>query len=494
MEKRALAMILLLFIASFLVKLHYMGKAPFIEDETLYAEMIAEESESLSLVPRYFGYPAPWKPGLYFLIYSFFLPLTSALFSSLEWIYRFPNLVFSLISAYLVFLLAKRFLGPEQALLSSLLFFSAITSFYVETRLLIEPMMLALILSSLFFYTKTNRKNTDFIAAGFLSLLAALTKSVISLCIPLLALIYVFTHERWSLKNPVFLVSMLGAPAGLVFFFLSLSQLGFAEDVFLIDIGQTVIYNYSDTLAFTLRNLSNIFSFIFLFLVSLIVFFSKKQKPEPLLSAWLLLIIIPLLASTFRTWYLYYFIPPLAMLASSAIMGNSRLDWFSLFLTSIFVVMSIGTFAVSFADWEAGPYSSINDAKQAGLSLAGEGSTLFVGSYYYNTVAICYKSLEERRVIGEPLDFGYLLVRNPYGMEDFDSCAVALLENYTTDYYEFEEKRFAQFFWNSTPFRKSTGIREFRILVSSPPLEASPSGYSEKKEYSSIAVYRKGAQ
>ncbi len=491
MEKRALAVLLLLFTAAFFAKLYYMDKTPFLEDETLYAEMIAEEAEIPSFIPRYFGYPAPWKPGLYFILYSFFLPLTSHLFSSFEWIYRFPNLIFSFISTYLVFLITKRFLGKESALLSSLLFFSAIISFYVETRLFMEPMMLTLILSSLFFYTKKDKNEMDFIAAGGFSLLAALTKSIISLCIPFLALVYIFTREKESISSPIFLVSLFGAPAGLALFFFSLSQIGFAEDIFFIDIGQTVIYNYSNTLAFTLRNLLNIFSFIFFFLVSLLVFFSKKQRPEPMLAAWLLLILVPLFASTFRTWYLYYFVPPLAMFASSAILGKRRLDWFSLFITSLFVVMSIGTFALSFAEWEVNQYGPIIDARETGLSLAGEDSVLFAGSYYYNTVTICYKSLEERREFGSPLDFGYLLVRNPHGMEDFDSCVAGLLENYTTNSYEFEEQRFAQFFWNTTPFRKQSRIEEFTTLVSAPPLEKCPPGYSLEKRKGVLAVYQK---
>ena len=491
MERKALLVVFLLFFASFAAKCYYLDKTPFLEDETLYAEMIAEEAAHLSIIPTYFGYPAPWKPGLYFISYSFFIQITSQVFDSLEWAYRSPNLLFSLISTCLVFLIAKRFLDTDAAIISALLFFSSITSLYVETRLLMEPMTLAIILASLFFYTKKKKTNGDFLAGGALALIAALTKSVISLSIPLLVLVYIFTREKKSLRNPVFLVSLLGSPLGLLLFFLSLAPIGFAEDIFLLDTGQAVLYDYSDALGFTLRNISNVFSFLFLFLVAILAFVFRKQKAEPMLIAWTLLLLIPLVASTFRSWYLYYFIPPLAIFAASAMLEKRKADSFSLILVSLFVLMGIGIFAASFSDWDSGTYLMVNEAKNIGISLAGQNSTLFVGSYYYNTVAICYKALEERREFGAPLDFGYILVRNPYQIDDFDSYAQDFLLNYRTEKYELEDERFAQFFWNDTSFRKDTEIDGFNTLVASPPLSGVPPGYGVEYSGEYAEVYSK---
>ena len=118
MERKALLALLLLFFASFAAKCYYLDKTPFLEDETLYAEMIAEEADQLSIVPTYFGYPAPWKPGLYFITYSLLTQVTQV-FESLEWVYRVPNLLFAIISASLVFLIARRFLGTDAAAVSS---------------------------------------------------------------------------------------------------------------------------------------------------------------------------------------------------------------------------------------------------------------------------------------------------------------------------------------------------------------------------------------
>lgn len=491
MEQKALLVFFLLFFASLAVKCYYLDKTPFLEDETLYAEMIAEESSNLSIIPTYFGYPAPWKPGLFFIVYSLFLPLTLFLFDSLEWVYRFPNLIFSFVSTCLVFLIAKRFLGTDAAAVSALLFFSSITSLYVETRLLMEPMTLTIVLASLFFYTKKKKTNGDFLAGGTLALIAALTKSVISLSIPILVIVYVITREKKSLRNPIFLLSLLGSPLGLLLFFLSLAPIGFATDIFLLDTGQAVLYDYSNALGFTLRNISNVFSFLVLFLVALLAFVSRKQKAEPMFIAWAFLILIPIIASTFRTWYLYYFIPPLSIFAASAMLEKKKADSFSLILASLFVLLSIGIFAASFSDWDSGAYLTANEAKNVGISLAGKDSALFVGSYYYNTVAICYKALEERRDLGAPLDFGYILVRNPYLIDDFDSYAQDFLLEYRTEKHELEDERFAQFFWNDTSFRKNTGIAEFSTLVTSPPLSNAPSGYSVEYTGEYSAVYSK---
>lgn len=491
MDKRAVLALSLLLLLSLAFKLYYLDKAPFMEDESLYAVMIAEEAESPSFLPTYFGYAAPWKPGLYFLTYSLLLPVTSMLFSSPEWAYRFPNLLFSAASAFLVFLLARRFTSRDAAIFASLLFFSSITSFYVETRLLMEPMALTLILASLVFYTRKKASPADFLAAGALALLAALTKSVIALCIPLLALAYFWTRERSALRSPTFLLSLLGTPLGLAIFFLALLPTGYAMDIFLIDLGQAVVYDYSDSLGFALRNLSNIFGFLFLFLVAALPFFKKKQEAEPMLVLWALIILVPLLASTFRTWYLYYFLPPLSIFAASAIIEKGRADSFALLLLFAFVLGGMTVFSVSFAEWEGGTYGMLGGARELGISLAGDTSTLFVGSYYYNTVAICHKSIEERRVSGEPLDFGYILVRNPWEVEDYDAYVQAFAEDYYTDEYEVEDARYAQFFWNSTPFRKGTEIPSFRTIVSSPPLDSAPAGYALNYSDDYVAVYRK---
>ncbi len=491
MNQKTVLVLLFLFLLSFAFKCYYLDKTPFIEDESLYAEMIAEEADNPTFLPTYLGYPAPWKPGIYFITYSLFLPLTSHLFDSFEWAYRFPNLLFSLLSAVLIYLIAKRFYSKDAALAASLIFFSSIPSFYVETRLLMEPMVLTIVLASLFFYTKEKKSTTDFLMGGTFALIAALTKSVISLVIPLLALVYIFTREKPTLSNPVFLLSLLGAPLGIAIFYFSLIPIGFAEEVFLVDIGRSVLYDYSSLVSFAYQNFSMIFGFLFLFFVSGVAVFLKKEKPEPMLLAWIALILVLLISSTFRPWYLYYFLPPICIISAIAILNKEKIDSFSLMLLSLFVMMSMVVFAVSFSSWESSLYSFMAESKELGLSLAGHNSTLFTGMYYYNSVAICYKSLEERRTLGAPLDFGYVLVRNPEKLEDFESYTSDFIQDYSNQKYEVEDERLAQFFWNATPFRKQTDLTNFQMVVTSLPLESPPPGYELNYSGERIASYSK---
>ena len=91
---------LALFLAIFLLKAFYLGEIPIQFDGTLYAEMIAEEAEEITFLPTYLGWWAPWKPGIYFITYSLFLPVTSQLFDSIEWIYKSPNLLFGIINHF----------------------------------------------------------------------------------------------------------------------------------------------------------------------------------------------------------------------------------------------------------------------------------------------------------------------------------------------------------------------------------------------------------
>ena len=144
--------ILALFAITLISKFAYIGATPFSYDETLYTEMIAEEGEHPSFLPTWFGYPAPWKPGLFFFAASLFLPITSAIFASPEYAYRIPLMMFSLLNAALLYLIIKRFSGEGTALAASLIFYSALPAFNVEGRLLMETFTLSTILASIYLH------------------------------------------------------------------------------------------------------------------------------------------------------------------------------------------------------------------------------------------------------------------------------------------------------------------------------------------------------
>jgi len=463
-------LVLLFFAIVFLAKFMCLGSIPFSYDETLYAEMVSEELEHPSFLPTYLGYPAPWKPGLSFFAYSLFLPLSSAVFDSLEYIYRLPVLVFGLLNAYLFYLLAKRFYGEDAALLSSLLFYASLSDFYIESRLLMEPFMLTTILASLIFYT--NNKMPDsrrFALAALFAILSAFTKSVIGLVIPAFAILYIFQFERKKLSSPAFLFSLLAVPLGLLIFWLSLSPLGLAEKVFFTDTGKMFVYDYS---AEIMNNITMGATTIVIFTLPILaagaISLLSRWKGNYMFAAWFLLAFAMLLLGQ-RWWYYYYVTPPICLFAALLMLKkDGRMDGFAIMLVAMLAAISV-SIAV-FTQWNPNEQEYFQEAKGVGLSLSGKDNVLFLGQYSGNTVSITYKILDERHREGRYRDFGYILLDGiKHNMSE--TFARDFVQDYWRDDYDMEEHNFAAIFWHDKIFRKNTNISEFDYVVVSPPVE-----------------------
>lgn len=495
MDRKKAAIIAALFALIFLFKLYYLDKAPFSEDEVLYAEMIEEAGENPAFLPTYFGYLAIWKPGTYFIVYSLFLPFTKAVFTSFESIYRFPNLLFAIISTCLVYLISKRFGGEDVGILSALTFACAPIGVHVEGRLLMEPLVLVPILASMYLYTKEKKTAADYLLAGAFAFFAAIIKYIFALLIPALAIIYFITSERKNLHNPALIVSLFGAPLGILAFFFALNSIGMGEEIFLIDAGRGITYG-TDTMGSleAFKNFSWAFGFLFLYFAAAAVVMMREEKPkiEPFILAWAGFLFFLLFSTTFRQWYVYYFLPPLAFIAGIALAEKGRADNLSIAFAVVFVVVSLASFSLSFSEWEKSLYASSYEAKQVGFSIAGDNSTLFIGRQYVIGVALCYKALEERATLGHPEDFGYLMVRTievvngtsrnwnadyNFTGEELRAYTLMFIENYTRDDYTVEEEDFSQFFWNDTTFRRKTPIKEFNTIVVAPPMNFTLEGY-----------------
>ncbi len=509
MDRKKAAIIAALFALVFLFKFYYLDKAPLSEDEVLYGEMIEESGGHPAFLPTYFGYLAIWKPGTYFVIYSLFLPFTKAVFTSFESIYRFPNLLFALTSTYLVYLLSKRFGGEDVGILSALAFACSPIGIHVDGRLLMEPLILVPILASMYFYTKEKKTAQDFLIAGGFAFFAAMIKYVFALLIPVLALIYIFTSERKNLKNPAFILSLFGAPLGVLAFFFALNSVGMGSEIFLSDAGRGISYG-TDTMGamYALRNFSWAFGFLFLYFAAAIALIMRKEKPkiEPFVLAWACVLFFIFFSTTFRQWYLYYALPPFAFIAGLAMVEKEKADNLSIMFAVVFVAVSLATFSLSFQEWEKTIYPSSYEAKEVGLSIAGDNSTLFVGRQYVISVALCYKALEERSTIGHPQDFGYVMIRTieevngssrrwatDYNFTDgqMKEYTLVFIKDYHTANYTVEENDFSQYFWNDTTFRRKTPIQEFNTIVVAPPLNFTLDGYERTFSGNYSEVYKK---
>lgn len=509
MEKNHLYALLFILAFTVLFKLYYINSFPLSEDEVLYAEMIEEQVKDPSLLPTYFGYLAIWKPGLYFFIYSLFLPLTKAAFPlSFELIYRFPNVIFLLISTYLVYLIGKRFWGGDVGILSAVAFSCSPIAVHVESRLLIEAFIMPLILAGVYLYTKENKSRLEYALAGVFAFLAALAKYVFAMLVPICALVYAYTSDRKKLKDPLFLLSLVGAPLGILVFYLALNSIGLGNEIFMSDAGRGVSYGGEALMFYTLKNFSWVFGFIFLYLAALFAIAMKKDRPkvEPFIWVWIAVCLLAIISSTYRQWYAYYMIPPLSLIAGRAMVEKDKADSLSLLFAVVFVSVNLLSFTLSFEQWQDSIYVPLYQAKDAGLSIVGDNSTLFVGKHYSMSIALCYKALEERRLYGEPVqDFGYVLVRqvqlqngtwvDPWKIskEEWDKYLMAFIQDYNTTNYTVEEVKFHQYFWNETTFRRKTNLTEFNTIVTSPPMNASIPGYSAVFTGQEIAVYKRQA-
>lgn len=481
--------ILALFVITIISKFVYLGAMPFSFDETFYTQMIAEEAEHPAFLPTWFGYPAPWKPGLFFFASSLFLPITSAIFSSPEYAYRVPVFVFGLLNAFLLYKIVKRFSGEGTALAASLIFYSTLSAFNVEGRLLMETFMLSTILASLYFYTREKPSPSNFALGGIFAFLSAITKSIIALLIPTLAIAYMFQFDRKNLKSPAFLISLLAVPAGLAIFWLSLSRLGLAESIFFTDTGKMFIYNYSNKLLVNMLFGSYMIVLMTLPVLTIAIFsFASKWKENLMFSAWMLLLFLLLLLGQ-RPWYYYYAMPPVAFFSALLLVpSGKKLDAFAALILAILVAVSCSV--ALFTEWNPSYAPFFGEGKEIGLMLSGKENVLFIGQYQVNTISISYKSIGERKDYGQPLDFGWILF--DYRKNNLTAASAQdFVQDYWRNDYGIEENNFAGIFWQDRIFRKNTSITEFDYVVVSPPIEnLSLGGYSTyfNGNYSTILI------
>ena len=488
-------LMLALFLMVFLLKVFYLGDFPLRYDDTLYAEMIAEEADETTFLPTYLGWWVPWKPGLYFITYSLFLPITSQLFDSIEWIYKSPNLLFGLINAFIFYLIAKRFLKPDAALAASLLFYSAYGVFYAETRLLMEVFALTPILLSLLFYTdKDMGPAKRFLFAGSFALIASLTKSVISFMIIPLALAYMFQEDRKSLSSPYFLLSLFAPFLGILLFYLSLESVGLSEAILLKDTGKFFMYDYfSDAF----QNIYTAFMFFFLMYGAYIVVSFRKMlsswREQLFFSAWLVFALIPLLEGVSIPWHTYYIAPALAFFAAFSLSYRGKLDSFSMLMLCVLVAINITL--VVFADWDMVDNGAFREGRELGLEFSGKENVLIIGEYSGTSAVATYKILSERQETGAYLDFGYVLLnwkgKNiPEGY--FEGQLNAVVREYYTQEFQFQDGEYVLMFETNLSIRKPTAITEFEYIIVFPSkFQVKNPNYNLTRNTTTFAIYER---
>ncbi len=157
-------------------------------DEGRYAEIPREMVESGNYVVPYLNYSRYFEkpPLLYWAV-----ALSYRTFGISEWSFRFPNALFAFLSVFAVYLLGRRWFGPQAAFLSALILLSSV-GFFSMARIVTTDMLLSfcLTVALLCFYGYYHEKRAAFLYAFYVALsLGTLTKRPIALLLIALSIL-----------------------------------------------------------------------------------------------------------------------------------------------------------------------------------------------------------------------------------------------------------------------------------------------------------------
>ncbi len=469
-----------------LIRLPLLTFLPLTQDENLYALMAEEQFHHPTLIPTFLGYPVSWKPVPVFWIYAGFSKLLSGLLP-MEALYRLPSVLFGLLALLpLYFLLRNAGSTLPAAFFTVLIFTVSIVSIYPQAAFLTDSLLFLLICASLWLYTEKRLPAWRFLAAGALAFAAFFVKLVIAFIIPVLAVAYFYVRRRETLANPLFLVSMLAAPAAFLLHFALLQSSSLASELYVSDIGGHLLSPKGS--AWQIWQLAGSLS-VFLsttgiwFALSLYGFW-KYWRKELFMASWYALLVFPVLTGFFMPWYYLPVLPAIAYFAAAALLrweGREKPD--RLFLAVLAMALALSLFLAVLYYQQL--YEAFINQKEAGLLLAGKENVLVVGSYAPGIVS--YKMLTEQRSLGRSLDVGWVTAIRNFSSEE----VLAYLSDYHTMKYPIVDGSFSKLFSTSDTFRKDSNLTSFDYVAvdGSPGMELP--GFRVIYNNSDVAVYGK---
>ncbi len=446
--------LLLILIAIYLVtRIPLLFYLPFVQDEALYAVMIAEQADNPTLVPTFLDYPVGWKPAPFFWLHVPFNELPLPLEARL----RLPSMLAGLATIPILFrLLQNSGLTKNAAFFTMLLFLFSLVTAYPHGALLTDSILFLFISGALLLYSEKSLGSWRFLGAGALTILAFFTKLFLAFMIPILAVAYIFTKDRKNLKNPLFLVSLLAIPLAIGLYFMMFSMSGVTDEI-QFSIGSNI--NNPEGLQGQLRTIMGAVGILLegagiWFALSLFGFI-RHWRGNIFMSVWYLLSIFPMLTGSFMPWYFLPVAPAMAYFGVMLLLmwkGKERIDTLFWAFLSMAIILTV---ALSALIYTHELHERFYPQKEAGELMAGRDNVLIIGIYYPGTFS--YKIMNEQ----EPKDFGWILV--PYNQSD------AVMAEYIIDYhsgaYETEDGSFGSMFSTSKIFRKDTNITKFDYIV-----------------------------
>lgn len=449
--------LLLILIAIFLItRIPLLFYLPFVQDEALYAVMVAEQVEHPTSIPTFLGYPVSWKPVPFFWIHVPFYELPLQLEAKL----RLPSLLAGLLSIPVLFRLFGNLGLSNNARFFTMLFFlfSLVTS-YPHAALLLDSIMFLLISSSLLLYSERQLGQWRFIGAAALAFLAFFIKLVVAFMIPILAVAYFLTYDRKTLRNPLFVLSLLAVPAAMAFHYLAYDAAGLAHELYFSDVGGKLLSTagLEGQLKTSLIAIGILIEGAGIWFALSLFGFLRYWKDNIFMSVWYVLSIFPMLSGAFMPWYFLPVAPAIAYFGLMLLLmwkGKERLDTLFWAFLSMALVLTLALTAFIYV-FELN--NRFLPQKEAGLLMAGKDNVVVMG--IYNPGIISYKMLSE----DEPKDFGWLLIPRNVSDDAFEDY----IRDYHTDTYPLQQGSFSSMFTSVKTFRKDSNISdaEYYVLV-----------------------------
>jgi 4-amino-4-deoxy-L-arabinose transferase-like glycosyltransferase len=433
---------------------------PLALDEALYSTMIFEQSHHPTMIPTFLGYPVNWKPAPFFWIYdALAMPLMGSPLP-LEALLRWPSFIFGLLSLLPLYLVFRKSGASKNASLVSLaVFILSGVSIYAQTTLITDSALFLFLISSLYLYVEDGLGRWRFLAAGLLAFAAFFMKLVFAFMIPVLAVAWFLIRDKKTLKDPVFLISLLMPFIAAGLHYLILQGAGLGNELYFglggLVVGTGGLMGRLDS-AYGALGMLALYSPIWvgLFIIGVI----RDWKKNLFMAIWAALIAIPLMSSgTLQSYYLPV-LPALSFFAASVLIGSKGQEKADLFFLISFSMLAIASLSL-YALLQFQEYRFFLPEKEAGLMLAGKQDVLVIGGYKPSILA--YKMGTEYRTLGTPLDVGWVFLQPDMG----PPVVADFVEDYHTTKYNVTDGSLRTGFYKSIDFRKDSNITRFEYVV-----------------------------
>ncbi len=458
-ERTLVLMLVLLYL---LIRIPLLTHMPLLQDENIYSIMIEEQVAHPTLMPTFLGYGVPWKPPLFFWVYAPFAAVLARLPVPIEAVYRLPTMLFGLANVLLVFYTTRRVWqhrpsANQVAFFTTLIYVACFLVLWTDDRAMMDTLAMTFILGSVFAYLKASENSMFFLAAGVLSFLAFFTKQLVAAVAPIFILAYLFQHDRSKLRDPLFLCSLVFIPlAFLATNYLLFNSPGQAYTAYSELIKQKLADNLNpDNIE---GSIIPLFMLAGAWLFLSIFGFVKWWRENLGMAAWYALIIFPLIGGVWMPFYYLPVMPPVAYFSALLLLRDEKnrivTDRFMLFVFCLIALTGFVMGALLYNDTRP----NYLPQKEAGELLVSKENVAIIGGYAPGIMA--YKVLEEKRLYGKWLDFGWILTTNSTQKD---------LDPFILDYHHADSNvingSFVDMFSGLQTYRKDTNITHFDYLV-----------------------------